>query len=113
MLKHISLLLCLCVFSLSARVTVINQTDEDIQVNAGFQGWQQYKDPITVRKKSQNYNAQSGVGGIILKNTAGTKNAGPFYIPGKETWQFDSITATVTKDAAGNFKAVIEPKQTI
>ncbi len=102
-------------FSLSARVTVINNTDEDIDAYAGYQGWIQVGNAIRVKRNGgKNFSDKSGIGGIALKNAAGTKQMKSVYTgPGKETWSYDSITATITKDANGNFTAVVEPKQTI
>jgi hypothetical protein len=116
MFKHIlKVMTFLSVLSLSARVTVINNTNEDIDAYAGFQGWKQIGDAIKVKKNGgKNFSDKSGIGGIAVKNAAGTQQMNPVYTgPGKETWSYDSITATITKDANGRFQAVVEPKQTI
>lgn len=116
MFKHILPIMgIIFVVSLSARVTVINNTDEDIDAYAGYQGWIQAGNAIRVKKNGgKNFSDKSGIGGIAVVNAARTKQMNPVYTAaGKETWSYDSITATITKDANGTFKAVVEPKQTI
>jgi hypothetical protein len=109
MLKQISLLVSLCAFSLSATVTVVNNTDQNFDVYPGSQGWNPKPTPIKVKANKTTTTGDWGFGGAVIKNNT-IGELGPVYTaPGKETWSYNNIKITIFKDANKKVQVKVEP----
>ncbi len=96
-------------FSASARIEVVNNTDQDLKVAFGTYGFNSKSDIITVKKNGKAANNKVSIVGAVVVDPATSIAQGPFFLnPNNPKAATDSIKATFTKDASGKIQAKVE-----
>jgi hypothetical protein len=110
--KLIVLTCVLSSFSLFARLQIINNSGEDVDIYTGYSGWKQTAGPFTVKAGSKPFIKDMGtvaVGGLTGRTK--TQQINPVYANKQDpTFTYDNITGTITKDAKGALQLTVDNK---